>query len=149
MTNEELVEDFCSGNTQRILKASSQIISMAQESKRVKPFISYLPLILEKTKGLDLGGGFAPNSRFLSFAIRIIEFHRDSKACPCNLYSGSQDLDPVDQDKKGWIQIFQKTYFDNGYLDFYLARCSRCGQNFKIIEREYHFTWWGWEKITR
>ncbi len=79
----KIIAGITSGDSQNVWFASCEIISLGQDAEKIKPLIAYLPLIKEKTKGVEMGGLYAPNQRFVNFAIRTIEFHRDSIACPC------------------------------------------------------------------
>ncbi len=92
-----------------------------------------------------MGGAFAPNQRFIDFAIRTIEFHRDSTVCPCCLYL-EHGVDPQKEAKRKRIQIKNTVTMEGGWVDYYMADCTRCGDLYNIIEREYHFTWWQWKR---
>ncbi len=92
-----------------------------------------------------MGGAFAPNKRFVDFAIRTIEFHRDSDECPCCLYL-EHGVDPNQEVKKKMITITDTVRIEDKWVDFYLAECARCRKEFKILERESHYMWWDWQE---
>jgi hypothetical protein len=147
MTTEQILEHITSRDTHKVWLSSCEIISIGQDRDKISPLIKHLPEIKEQTKGLDMGGAFAPNQRFIDFAIRTIEFHRDSAECTCNLYPEHESIDPHREVEKGNIQILSTTRIENKWVDYYSAVCKKCGQEFKIIEREYHYTWWGWTPV--
>lgn len=106
MTTEETIEKITSGNTHYIWEASCAIIAKSQGFKEISPLIDFLPVIIEKTKNLEMGGALAPNQRFVDNAIRIIKFYKNSSECSCELYIGSYDSnDPKKEQKKGNIVI--------------------------------------------
>jgi hypothetical protein len=146
MTTEQIIEDITSRDTHKVWSASCEIISLCQDRNRIFPLIEHLPEIKKQTQGLEMGGAFAPNQRFIDFAIRVIEFHRNSPECTCSLYPEHESIDPHREAGKGSIEILGTSYIEERWVDYYSAACKKCGQKFKIIEREYHYTWWGWTK---
>lgn len=139
---KQLIADMTSRDEQKVKSASCEIIQCVQNRGIIVPLIEYLP----KIKNVKLTGGFiAPNQRFVNFAIRIIEFYRDSNNCPCELYKEYDRFDPEIEAGKGNIKI-KNILSDNCYPE-YLTECLKCGANFKISHREYHYTWWEWENI--
>lgn len=146
MTTAEIIENIVSRDTHKVWLAACKIIWLGQQKEKILPLIEYLPEIIEQTKGLEMGGMFAPNQRFVDFAIRTIEFHRDSQLCPCTLYS-EHGVDPHKEVEKENIEILETVYTQEPWVDFYLAECRKCSQKFKIIERESHYTWWEWAKL--
>ena len=87
MDTQQLIADITSCDTHKVWSSSCEIIALGQNAKQIKPLIEYLPLIKKRTGRLVMGGMFAPNQRFVDFAIRTIEFHRDSIECYCTLYA--------------------------------------------------------------
>ena len=47
-----------------------------------------------------MGGMFAPNQRFIDFAVKTIEFHKEDKECSCALFAEKYKLanDVVDRE---------------------------------------------------
>ena len=148
MTTEQILEDITSRDTTKVWSSSCEIISLGQDRDKIFPLIKHLPEIKKRTQGLDMGGIFAPNQRFIDFAVRTIEFHRDSSECTCNLYPEHPSSDPNREADRGNIDILNTKYTEDKWLDYYLAACKKCGQKYKLIERDYHYTWWGWTKST-
>jgi hypothetical protein len=146
-TAKQIIEDITSRDTHKVWLSSCEIIKSGQNHSIITPLVEYLPEIKEKTKGLDMGGLVASNQRFVDFAIRTIEFHRDSKECPCILYKEHETFNPKEEAEKGNIKIIETIMIDENYPDYYLAECLRCGRKIKISEREYHYTWWQWELL--
>lgn len=92
-----------------------------------------------------MGGAIAPNKRFVDFAIKIIEFHKDRLDCPCHLYDDSYEcFNPAKEVEKGHITITSEV--SANYSADYVVTCNRCKNEFDVIEREYHYTWWKWTK---
>jgi hypothetical protein len=147
MKTEEILENITSRDPHKVWSSSCEIISLCQDRTRIFPFIEHLPEIKKQTVGLDMGGAFAPNQRFVDFAIRVIEFHRDSSACTCNLYPEHESIDPRREAEKGNIEILGVSHIEGKWVDYYSAVCKKCRQKFKITERDYHYTWWGWSKL--
>ncbi len=162
MNIEEILRDIISRDTHKVWIASCEIIDNGHNYKKVKPLISYLPLIKEKTVGLNMGGGFAPNQRFIDFAIKIIEFYRDKKECPCSLYTEKYRMtnDIVDRElqyecfnpnkevEKGNVKIIETKLIDKSkYVDYYYVECVKCKTRFNVQEREGHYMFWHWNKI--
>jgi len=142
-TTEQILADITSRDTHKVWSSACEIISLSQDPHKILPLIKHLEEIKEKTKALNMGGAFAPNQRFIDYAIRILEFHRDSSACTCNLYTGYDRSDPNKEAQAGHIEILNTTSEGNY---FYNVICKKCGQKFKVEEGEYHYTWWDWKK---
>src|SRR6478609_4806117 len=118
MTTEELVDEITSRKTNKVWRSSCEIISIGQNRERIFPLINYLTLIKRKTQGLAMGGGFAPNQRFIDYAIRIIEFHKNSSKCPCDLYEDKYECnDPNKEVEKGNIAIEAVTRIEDKWVD--------------------------------
>jgi hypothetical protein len=146
MTSEEILKGITSRDASKVWRSSCEIASISQDRQRIIPLIRYLPEIQSKTVGLEMGGAFAPNKRFVDFAIRTLQFHRDSRECPCCLYTHLDSFNPPEEEHKGNIKILYTIREQSGYVDYYKVRCCKCGQPYKVIERDYHYTWWGWTK---
>ena len=82
---EMILEDLLSQDSQRIWYASCEIIHLGQERMRILPLVPHLAEIRQATEHIVLGGGLAPNRRFVDLALRTIQFHRDSEDCHCCL----------------------------------------------------------------
>ena len=149
MTTEEIISKITSKDTTKVWEASCKIISLGQDKSEIEPLIPHLSSIIEKTKNLEMGGALASNQRFIDYAIKTIEFHRDnSNSCTCSLYLAPDSVapDPNNEVNKNYITILDTITIENKWVDFYKVECKRCGQLYKVIEREYHFMWWGWKK---
>jgi len=148
MTTEEILKEITSRDTTMVWKAACEIISLGQNRDEILPLITHINEIKETTRGLSMGGGFAPNQRFLDYALRIIEFHKNNSSCTCKLYLDKYECnDPNKEANKGNIIIEDITRFEDRWIDYYITKCQKCGQKFKTIEREGHYTWWEWTSI--
>jgi hypothetical protein len=147
MTTEEIIDKITSRDTHNVWSSACEIISWGQNHEKILPLINYLPAIKEKTKELDLGGAIAPNQRFIDFAIRTIEFHRDNKECSCNLFL-EHSIEPKKEKEKGNITIINEKVSDCE-ID-YNAKCLKCNQIYNINQNDAgHTTWYTWKKLTK
>ncbi len=142
MQATQILADLTSRDVSKVRLAACEIISFGHDRDKVLPFATHVPEILEKTRGLKMGGIFAPNQRFVDHAVEIIKFHSEKEACPCALYVdySYECYDPNREAEKHLISLQQKD-------DFYLCECLKCGRSFKVFEREGHYTWWEWQLL--
>jgi len=161
MTAEEIIESITSRDTHKVWESACEIINCGQDRTLVAPLIKYLPEIKSSTAGLDMGGAFAPNQRFIDFAITTIEFHKDNEGCPCALFTKKykftndvvkkeiqyEGFNPDKEAKKGNIKIVDTTYIDNNWVNYYMVECAKCATRYKVEEREGHFMFWRWIRI--
>ena len=142
----KLVTDLSSREATKVIQAACEIIQHSQEQAFMLPLIPFLDELKAKTKGLKLGGAFAPNSRFVTYALQIIEFHHAHQTCPCALYLGFYEgNNPQKEAEKGNVYIEETMLLENIWVDYYLLKCAKCGQKFKAFEREGHYMWWEWQ----
>ena len=158
---EEILEKITSQDAHLVWKASCEIISFGQNRDRILPLIEHLEKIITKTAGINFGGAFAPNRRFVDFAIETIKFHKENVECPCALFVKKYKLtndqtdkeiqyefiNPNEEFEKRNVRISDTVYTEKKWIDYHLVECLRCGQKFKVIERDYHYKWWGWTKL--
>lgn len=147
-TTKEIINKISSKDSHQIWESSCEIIALGQDREAIKPLLGLTNKIDDLTKGVELGGAFAPNSRFLSGAIKTLEFHRDSDFCTCALYGLHDCMNPNKEVDKGFLKIDNIVRIENKWVDYYEASCTRCNQKFIIEEREGHYMWWKWERIT-
>lgn len=144
MDHEQIMAKITSRDTHQVWSAACEIITFSQNRGAILPLIGHLQEIQEKTKGLEMGGAFAPNQRFVDFAIRIIEFYRDSDACSCNLYL-EHSIDPNKEAANGYVRITKETQ-GNWETDFE-ATCLKCAQPFNVNQNDGgHFSYFTWSK---
>ncbi len=148
MTTKEIINKISSKDSHQIWESTCEIIALGQDREAIKPLLGLTNKIDDLTKGVELGGAFAPNSRFLSGAIKTLEFHRDSDFCTCALYGLHDCMNPNKEVDKGFLKIDNIVRIENKWVDYYEASCTRCNQKFIIEEREGHYMWWKWERIT-
>lgn len=161
MTTEEIIENITSRDTYKVWEAACEIINSGQDYDTIAPLIEYLPVIKNSTAGLDMGGAFALNQRFIDFAITTIEFHAVSKKCPCALFTEKfrltndlvkreiqyEGFNPNKETEKGNVKILEIVYIDNNWIDYYIVECAKCTAHYKVEEREGHFMFWIWKGI--
>ena len=150
MDVESIISDITSGDVGRIRIGTYEIISVSQEKEKILLFERFRQLIADSTANVPMGGAFAPNKRFVDYALKIIDFHCSSTRCPCCLYSdfGYYDTDPRQEEEKQNITIKGIKKIENIWIDYYFCTCSRCGEKFKAFERDAHYTSWEWKRTT-
>lgn len=147
LTTKEIINKISSKDSYQIWEASCEIIALGQDREAIKPLLGLTNKIDDLTKGVDLGGAFAPNSRFLVGAKKTLEFHSNSDACTCALYGLYECMDPNKEVDKGFLKIENTVRIENKWVDYYEAFCLRCHMKFQIEEREGHYQFWTWKKI--
>ncbi len=159
MTVEEILSDIISQDTHKVWAASCEIIDSGHNYEKIKSLIRYLPLIKQRTFGLNIGGALAPNQRFIDFAIKIIEFYKDRKECPCSLYIEKyritndiidrelqyESFNPKKEVEKSNIRIIDNG-IDNSKYVYYSVECVKCKTRFNVEERDGHYMFWNWNK---
>ena len=148
MTTEEILLDMTSRDTHLVWKSSCEIVDLGQEKEAILSLLPYLNEIETQTKGLAMGGALASNQRFVNAALQTLRFHRDSNDCPCTLFGIHECMDPNKQAAKGYVKINTVVKLEGNWVDYYEAECTRCKQKFKILEREGHYMWWAWERVS-
>jgi hypothetical protein len=110
---------------------------------------SNLEEIRRKTENLQLGGLVFSNAEHLRMALRKLEFHRARSGCLCALYPEYIFYNPQQEEAAGNVVIEQITYSEGNWIDAYFCACTVCGQQYRVEEGEYHYTWWGWKPEPR
>ncbi|MES2592565.1 MAG: hypothetical protein V4608_11825 [Bacteroidota bacterium] len=143
MTVDQIIQNLTSKDISKIRTAACEIISFSQEREKVLQLKDFRQLIIDKTADLEMGGAFAPNKRFVDYALDIIDFHSSETCCPCNLYSEYryECNGPNKEMEKGNISIDSITRIEEKWIDFYSCTCLKCGQKYQTFEREGHYMW--------
>ena len=79
--------------------------------------------------------------------LRKLKYHRDRVGCLCRLYPEYLMYDPQKEAAAGNVRIEDTIYQDGKWVDAYLCVCTACGTRYRVEEREYHYTWWGWKAV--
>jgi len=140
-----LLEDLTSRDPKRIREASCAVRKLRDRSE-LAHLVQDLDRIKKLTKGVKLGGMLRPNSSHLDFAIRKLELAGSSEDCFCSLYPLDDMFDPTGEEKDGNIKIIATVLAEGNWVDHYDCVCSLCGARFRVEEREYHYTWWSWQR---
>lgn len=138
-----LLDDLLSKDPTRIWSVSSAIRTL-RDSALLAELATHIEQIRTSTQGIDLGGALRPNSSHLNFALRKLEWVRNSEGCLCGLYALDDMYDPPREAEAGNITILSTQYMEGGNVDFYNAKCNVCGTLFRIWEQDYHYPWWSW-----
>lgn len=141
-----LLDGLLSGDTTRILSSAHAIVR-SWDIGELGELAAQLPKIRAATLGVAVGGAVHPNSGHIGNAIMRLEYVRDRKGCLCALYGNSQFSDPRQEAARGHLQIHDTVLQDGVYVDFYTCECLHCGARYRVIERDYHYTWWGWIRV--
>lgn len=147
MTSIEIVNKIASRDSHQIWEAACEIIALGQDREAIKPLLGLINQIDNLTNGIDLGGAFTPNSRFITGAKKTLNFHKDSDECTCNLYGILEQMNPNKEVEKGYLKIHNITRIEDKWVEYYEASCTRCNQQFKIEEGESHYMWWEWKRV--
>lgn len=161
MTTSEIIDKITSRDTNKVWESACEIIKNGQFEDKIIPIIEYLDSIKEETLNLEMGGAFSPNQRFIDFAIRTIEFHRNRKKCTCNLYVEKfkltndiiereiqyESFSPEKEEERKSVKILETVRIENKWVDYYILKCTKCSELFKVEEREGHYMFWNWSKL--
>lgn len=142
-----LLDDLTSRDPKRIWEAACAIRKLRDHGE-LTALAAALDQIKSSTKGVDLGGMLRPNSSHLNFAIRKLEFVRDRSDCLCELYMQDDMYDPEKEAAEGNVGLTESVVSDDGWVEYYACGCALCGAKFRVEPREYHYTWWEWQRFT-
>lgn len=139
-STNKLLEQILSGNPDEVWSSSCTIIKWSQDYECIKEFVPYLDEIKKKTENIDMGGLLAPRDRFVKKVIKILEHYKNGQGCSCCLLDENDDPTSFET-----IDIMANPYYkDSKMTEYYEVMCKKCGQKYKVYEREYHFLWWEW-----
>ena len=141
-----LLADITSRDTTRVWSSSCAIVKL-RDPAELDLLAANISEIREQTMGLDLGGMLMRNSEHLDFALKKLEYWKARKGCLCHLYPGYLMYDPHKEATAGNVRIDETTYTDGKWVDAYFCTCTVCATRFRVEEREYHYTWWGWKIV--
>ena len=140
-----LLEDLTSKDPVRIWSSSCAVRTL-RDKRQLELLAANLDLIRKKTKNVDLGGALRPDSSHLEFAFKKLEYFRSSDGCLCGLYLMDDLYDPAIEQSAGNIQISDVVIGPNGWIDHQVCICSVCGTSYRVEQREYHYSWWAWQR---
>jgi len=138
-----ILNDLISGDSHRIWEGACAV-RVLRDIDQLRELSRHIAEIDEKTRSVSLGGAFRPNSAHVKFALKKLQFVKESAGCLCRLYAHDEFYNPVQEANDGVVRILSKVEKD-GYPDYYLCECCSCGRRYRVSEREYHYTWWQWE----
>ncbi|MBL3657441.1 hypothetical protein [Fulvivirga sediminis] len=146
METSQIIADLTSQEAEGVRRGGWFVITNSQNERIIKPLIPYLPVIASKAQGLKLGGGFAPNSRFGEYAIKVIEHYSKNNGCSCSLFPTiGLDLNPEKEYNN--IAVLKTVKIEDKWIDYYLVNCNKCGQLFKVFERMGHWVFYEWKRL--
>ena len=145
MNHTEIISNLSSRDSHKVYLATNEIIQNFHSSSFIRPFIPSLNNIIDWTNGLEMGGLFAPNQRFVDFAIKVIKFHRDNMGCACALYP-QFSFDPEKEISRKRVDFISKETIEWDLV--YEASCRKCHNRFQIISNLHgHIPYHSWNLI--
>ena len=141
-----LLEDITSRDPARVWSSSCAIIKL-RDAAELARLAAHLPEIERSTRDLALGGALFPNVEHLRFTLRKLAYHQQSMGCLCRLYPEYLLFNPRQEAEAGNVRIDDVTYVEGRWVDAYVCTCTACGARYRVEEREYHYTWWGWTAL--
>ncbi|MES2676657.1 MAG: hypothetical protein V4660_20640 [Pseudomonadota bacterium] len=141
-----ILEKLKSKDVTQILSACSEV-AKCRDLDELKMLSPHVNEIKKATKSISLGGALCPNSYHLDFAIKKLEHVKKDLGCLCALYPENMFYNPVTEQQMALIAIDEVVKIDNKWIDYYLCRCAACNSEFKVEERDGHYTWWSWKRI--
>jgi hypothetical protein len=141
-----ILEDLMSKDSHRIWSAACAVRNLRDHGELVR-LASHLDEIRESTRDVSLGGALRSNSTHLTFAFRKLEFVSGSSDCLCALYEMDDLYNPETEKTSGHVRILDTIFTDEKWIDHYQCECVDCGAQYRVEERDYHYTWWAWKRI--
>ena len=142
-STNKLLEQILSGDPDEVWVSSCTIQKWSQDKERIKEFIPYLDEIREKTKNLNMGGLLVSKDRYIKKVIKILEHYKNEQECSCCLFDENDKPTSFET-----VDIITKIYYkDSKIIECYEVKCKKCGQKYKVYEREYHYLWWEWQRM--
>jgi len=133
---EEILEDFLSKDARRIWSASGKVLnSVITDREDIEALFPHLGEIRSATSGIDFGGAFLPNKRYLDKALMVIKASKSSE-CLCKYAFTDYGQSVESLENVGFILLSKKT---ENFVTMGEVECSRCHQRY-IAEEE--FTGW-------
>ncbi|WP_444938775.1 hypothetical protein [Microbulbifer sp. JMSA002] len=140
-----ILEKFMSGSPDEIWSASCEV-AKCKNLELLDSISDDLEVIEQATAGIDLGGGFCPNSYHLKFALKKLRVVRKRGGCLCSLYPEYMFFNPIYEEKACSVTISEVAKIDGKWIDYYMCKCTNCHSLYRVEEREGHFTFWSWKK---
>jgi hypothetical protein len=148
METAQIVKDLTSREVDGVRRSGWYVISHSQKEEVIQPLVPYLSEIFSKTRGLSLGGGFAPNNRFAEYSVKIIAHYSKDESCSCTLFPEiGLDLNPEADFNN--VEIIETVKIENQWVDFHHVRCRKCGQTYQVFERDGHWLFYEWKKFVK
>jgi len=147
LDTNEIINMLTSREVDSIRESGWFVIRNSQNPNVIKPLVPYLEELSSKTQNLKLGGGFASNNRFAEYAVKIINYYATQSSCSCGIFPDiGLDLDPREEYNN--VNILETQRIENKWIDYYIVACKKCGQNFKVFERDGHWVFYEWKKLS-
>lgn len=142
-STKELLDEILSGDPHLVRSACGTILKQSQNEELIREFIPYLNEIKTGTANLEMGGGLAPNKRFVKKVIQVLEHYKYNRGCSCQLLGQDDNPEKFDTiDLKETVK-----YQDKCVHIYYIVECKKCHQKYKVSEELYHYVWWDWKRM--
>ena len=150
-STKELVEKMMSRDLFKMWEAGWEIHSLSQNPERVRELLPYKSQMEDAAKEIyiDKSAKYAiaeynSTKNAVASAFKVLEDYENGIGCPCQLLD--ENSNPKQLEADGYISILEVK--DSGYAwpahEYFIAKCNRCGQKYRVEENEYHYTWWQW-----
>lgn len=127
---------FISGNMQKLLLTE-------EKAKGQEKILWRIQQKVHKNFWMRFYCAIAPNDRFVKKVIKVLEFYKFKQGCSCCLLDRNDNPNNYET-----IDIKETVHYkDSNWVDYYMAECKKCNQKYKVYEREYHYTWWDWQRV--
>lgn len=153
-STNELVEKMLSRDLSKIWEAGWKIQSLYQNPERVKELLPYKSQMEDAAKeiSIDKSAKYAiarynSAKKAIASAFKVLEAYENGISCPCQLVDENSNPEQLEED--GYMSILEVKNSEYAWPahEYFIARCNRCGQKYRVEENEYHSTWWQWITI--
>ena len=143
-----LLQDITSQDPQRIWSSACAIRKL-REPRELSLLAAHLDEIKVSTNNVPLGGALRPNVSHLTFAIRKLEFVRDSTQCLCALYLLDDLYNPLEEEQAGNVSVLDTTSNAEEWTTIYECQCRVCSAGYRVVEEQGgHYPTWAWQLVS-
>lgn len=151
---KELVEKMTSRDLFKMWEAGWGIYSLYQNPERVRELLPYKSQMEEAAKDISIDKSdkyaiarYNSTKNAIASAFKVLKAYEKGIGCPCQLLDENSNPEQLEED--GYMSIIEVK--DSEYAwpahEYFIVKCNRCGQKYKVEENEYHSTWWQWIPI--
>lgn len=97
---------------------------------------------------MSFGGALRPNRSYVEAALGRIRLAATG-TCLCESYLSDEMYDPDREESEGRVRIFERVPNQEKYALEFACECVLCGAGFVVEERQYHHSWWKWNRANK